>query len=318
MELLGIEMKVEIIENTSDVPQFEAYNVFQTKEWMWIFEEEVDINVVFFAVYNNSQILMLQPITIHQYVKWLPRRFGSYAVAWREPWMDNNLTKEDAIVIFDLLDHEIYKYCSNKTLYIEYRHCKQRNFFKNFRQKSWYNIYNIIENGEDVICKMHKSKKRQLKMSILSGVQIEINPTDDQIREWYILLQKLYRRIHRPLPSVNVFLRLNRSNIGKVFVILYRERVISGSAILYLLKKDVQYFYDWYRASVNDDIPNIYPSVVSTWSALQLVADMGGGLFDFMGAGAPDKKYGVRDFKLKFGGDLIHEYRYRKINCRIL
>jgi hypothetical protein len=73
-----------------------------------------------------------------------------------------------------------------------------------------------------------------------------------------------------------------------------------------------QFFYDWYRASTNEQIEGIYPSVVSTWQAMQWIADMGGGRFDFMGAGPRNKEYGVRNFKLKFGGELIPEYRYRK------
>ena len=32
--------------------------------------------------------------------------------------------------------------------------------------------------------------------------------------------------------------------------------------------------------------------------------------FDFMGAGAPDKDYGVRDFKAKFGGELVEHGRF--------
>ena len=79
-----------------------------------------------------------------------------------------------------------------------------------------------------------------------------------------------------------------------------------------LLTLHSSFFYDWYRASIAEDIEGVYPSVVSTWSALQYASDNGGGLFDFMGAGPQNKPYGVRDFKLKFGGTLTPEYRYRK------
>ena len=32
--------------------------------------------------------------------------------------------------------------------------------------------------------------------------------------------------------------------------------------------------------------------------------------YDFGGAGKPDEEYGVRDFKAKFGGKLVHLGRY--------
>ena len=36
--------------------------------------------------------------------------------------------------------------------------------------------------------------------------------------------------------------------------------------------------------------------------------------FDFLGAGKPNEDYGVRDFKAKFGGDLVENGRFEKIH----
>lgn len=36
-------------------------------------------------------------------------------------------------------------------------------------------------------------------------------------------------------------------------------------------------------------------------------------MVDFMGAGKPDSEYGVRDFKLQFGGDLVEHGRFKYI-----
>ena len=51
-------VKVKVIENIEDFPQFEAQNVFQTVEWMRLFEGEDDTKVVLFAVYVNAQCTM--------------------------------------------------------------------------------------------------------------------------------------------------------------------------------------------------------------------------------------------------------------------
>ncbi len=334
-------MRVEIIDHINQFPQFEAQNVFQTKGWMRLFEHERDIKVVLFAVYVNaqcsmynaqldaigdmykSQLLLLQPIVIQRFVKWLPWRLGAYAVAWREPWRAQNITDEEAIKAFELMNEAIVMYCRKRALYVEYRHFSDNNIYGlNFNSQlltfnsPWYNIYRDIEAGEDVVAKMKRDKRRQLKQSFEAGVEVVLEPTREQIVEWYGLLKHLYRRIHRPLPSVDLFLRLNESGIGRVFVVTYRGRVVSGSAMLFhssLLTPNSSLFYEWYRASVDERIEGVYPSVVATWQAMQLVADMGGGRFDFMGAGPRNREYGVRDFKLEFGGELIEEYRYRKI-----
>ena len=348
-------VKVEIIDNISQFPQFEAQNVFQTAGWMRLFEGEDDTKVVLFAVYANaqctmhnaqldaigdvekSQLLLLQPVVIQRFVKWLPWRLGAYAVAWCEPWRAGNIADEEAVEAFVLMNEAIVKYCRKRALYVEYRHFSENNIYGlilnsrssilNFQfsifnsRLPWWNIYHDIEAGEDVAEKMKRDKRRQFKLSFEAGVEVVLEPTKEQIVEWYGLLKGLYRRIRRPLPSVNVFLKLNELGIGRVFVVVYDGRVVSGSAILYFLNKaknaqlltlNSQLFYEWYRASVYEKIKNVYPSVVITWQVLQLVADMGGGRFDFMGAGRRNKEYGVRQFKLEFGGELTPEFRYRK------
>ena len=342
-------MKIKIIDNIGDFPQFEALNVFQTVEWMRLFEHEKGTKVVLFALYSDSSLLLVQPLTITRYYRHLPSKFASYAVAWREPWRAADIADEEAIEAFRLMTAEIEKYCRKRALYIEYRHFSENNIYAstfNFCDKReqlsllklpskakitinesnsqlstfnfqlpWYNIYREFEAGEDVAEQMKRDKRRQLKQSFEAGVEVVLEPTREQIVEWYGLLKRLYRRIHRPLPSVDVFLRLNKSGIGRVFVVMYRGRVISGNAMLFhssSLTPNSPLFYDWYRASVDERIEGVFPSVVSTWQALQLVADMGGGRFDFMGAGPRNKEYGVRQFKLEFGGNLTEEYRYRK------
>ena len=315
-------MKIKIIDNIGDFPQFEALNVFQTVEWMRLFEHEKGTKVVLFALYSDSSLLLVQPLTITRYYRHLPGKFASYAVAWREPWRAADIADEEAIEAFRLMTAEIEKYCRKRALYIEYRHlcqCTMHNaqctIFDSYKKLPWYNIYREFEAGEDVAEQMKRDKRRQLKQSFEAGVEVVLEPTREQIVEWYGLLKRLYRRIHRPLPSVDVFLRLNKSGIGRVFVVIYRGRVISGNAMLFhssSLTPNSPLFYDWYRASVDERIEGVFPSVVSTWQALQLVADMGGGRFDFMGAGPRNKEYGVRQFKLEFGGNLTEEYRYRK------
>ena len=78
-------MRIEIIDNINQFPQFEAQNVFQTVEWMRLFEHEKGTKVVLFALYSDSSLLLVQPLTITRYYCHLPGKFASYAVAWREP-----------------------------------------------------------------------------------------------------------------------------------------------------------------------------------------------------------------------------------------
>lgn len=44
-----------------------------------------------------------------------------------------------------------------------------------------------------------------------------------------------------------------------------------------------------------------------------MAKELGCTTFDFMGAGKPNKPYGVREFKKRFGGELVEYGRYRLI-----
>ncbi|MBK9637322.1 MAG: peptidoglycan bridge formation glycyltransferase FemA/FemB family protein [Bacteroidetes bacterium] len=76
--------------------------------------------------------------------------------------------------------------------------------------------------------------------------------------------------------------------------------------------------YEWYIAGMDKECKDQYPSILSTWAAIAEGQKMGLNHFDFLGAGKPDADYGVRDFKAKFGGELIQYGRYEKIHHPLL
>jgi len=49
----------------------------------------------------------------------------------------------------------------------------------------------------------------------------------------------------------------------------------------------------------------VVPNEFIIWEVIKWGAENGYRVLDFGGAGKPDEDSGVRDFKLKFGGDLI-------------
>ena len=68
--------------------------------------------------------------------------------------------------------------------------------------------------------------------------------------------------------------------------------------------------YEWYVCGLDEDFRECYSSVVATYAAIEYAKEHGLSLFDFMGAGKPDIPYGVRDFKMEFGGELVEHGRY--------
>lgn len=69
-----------------------------------------------------------------------------------------------------------------------------------------------------------------------------------------------------------------------------------------LLYKGVM--YGWY-GGVDRAYASYNPGELLMWHILKWGAENGYRLYDFGGAGKPNKEYGVRDFKAKFGGELV-------------
>jgi lipid II:glycine glycyltransferase (peptidoglycan interpeptide bridge formation enzyme) len=68
--------------------------------------------------------------------------------------------------------------------------------------------------------------------------------------------------------------------------------------------------YEWYACGFDNCRDDIRPLSVAIWGEMQYAAENGYPLFDFMGAGTPDKPYGVRDFKAEYGGELVEHGRF--------
>ena len=90
-------------------------------------------------------------------------------------------------------------------------------------------------------------------------------------------------------------------------MIRYQEEFIGGIVCPVFMNKVI---YEWFVCGKDGVYKNIYPSVLATWAAMQFGAENNIPRFDFMGAGKPDEAYGVREFKSKFGGELVSHGRF--------
>jgi lipid II:glycine glycyltransferase (peptidoglycan interpeptide bridge formation enzyme) len=57
---------------------------------------------------------------------------------------------------------------------------------------------------------------------------------------------------------------------------------------------------------------------MATYAAIEYAKQNELPVFDFMGAGVPQKTYGVRDFKMEFNGEVVEYGRYLCIRKPLL
>ncbi len=153
-----------------------------------------------------------------------------------------------------------------------------------------------------------KHRWKYIRLSMRDGAKIIDDPSIDQVRAFYSILQDLYRtKVKTPLWSWGFFERLYYIESAKYILVELDGKIVGGAACVCLPGKAL---YEWYACGLDNCRDDIRPTSVAIWGEIQYAAENGYPLFDFMGAGKPDEPYGVRDFKAEFGGELGEHGRF--------
>jgi len=238
------------------------------------------------------------------------------------PVIDGDLGVQERQKIAGHLLDQFVSQVKKSAIYIQVRNLFSQadlaSVFKN-RKFQYLDHLNYIVDTTDrdmLEKKISQSKKRQIRQSLRNGARIIEPQRVEQVRDFYWILKDLYRKkVKKPLPGWDFFkefyLQSRSGKLGKYFLIEYQHQVIGGIMCPMTLGKGI---YEWYICGRDGEFKGIYPSVLATWAAIDYALGNNLEFFDFLGAGAPDKDYGVREFKSKFGGDLVNHGRYQRIN----
>lgn len=156
--------------------------------------------------------------------------------------------------------------------------------------------------------RLGKNRKRDIKTSLRDGAMIIEHPTIEQVRTYYALLKHLYTtKIKTPLFSWDFFEKLHAHPNGRFILVELNGEIIGGTVCVVLPNKCI---YEWFVCGRDGDWKSIFPSSLATYAGIRYAAEHGCSRFDMMGAGKPNETYGVRDFKARFGGELVEHGRY--------
>lgn len=223
---------------------------------------------------------------------------------------------------FDILLREISKKIKRETIYIETRNFSDYNSFKDIFQRHGYqyspylNFRLSTKNLDSISKAVSGSRMRQIKKAIRGSVTWKEAQNKEEVALFYKILLRLYHdRIRKPLPPKDFFLKFFDSNLGKYLLVWYKNEIIGGIMCPVL---EGRVIYEFYVCGLDNEYKEQYPSIMATWAALEYATKNNIPLFDFMGAGVPGKTYGVRDFKARFGGELVEYGRFININKPLL
>jgi serine/alanine adding enzyme len=272
--------------------------------------------------YGSLKIIILAVI-IHDY-KGLMGKLSSRTLIYGGPLIDPKEKRPEDLTE-QLLD-SLIKEVRHKSLYIQIRNLFDLSVFEPiFRRKSFVkqdHLNQIVAttNSKETLSGISKSKIRQARQSFIKGAEIVVASNEEEIIEFYKLLEIMYRtRVRKPLPPESFFISFFRASLqGKLGLILiakYQGKVIGGMVCPITPGKALN---EWYICGLDKAHQQIHPSVMLTYGAIDYALNNDIPSFDFMGIGSPDIPYGVRDFKTRFGGKTVNYGRFLRVNNQVV
>jgi lipid II:glycine glycyltransferase (peptidoglycan interpeptide bridge formation enzyme) len=163
--------------------------------------------------------------------------------------------------------------------------------------------------SDQLFQRLSKSTRNKIRRSFRRGVTIDSESSSAKIDRAYRLIQFSYERSSVPLVDVDLFHQaFDRLGSGtvKVRVATYNNEDVAGGISLTFGDRMLA----WYGGTAR--VSGITSFDCLTWDEITWCSENGISKYDFGGAGWPDEEYGPREFKAKFGGELVRYGRYQK------
>lgn len=215
-------------------------------------------------------------------------------------------------IIIDKLKNE-FKY---ESLYLEVWNM-QENFIKindnDFKFSEHLNFFiSLDRTKEELLKSISESTRKKIKKSI-KDIELKEVETEEQLKILFNLVNENYQLLKIPLLPFEVFEQLYNDGDSLLFLAKYHEEYIAARVVI----KNKTELYDWY-AGRNDKYEEIPANEFLVWKVLEYGINNQFKLFNFGGAGKPNKKYGPREFKRRFGGELVNYGRFKKVNNMVI
>ncbi len=182
-----------------------------------------------------------------------------------------------------------------------------------YQYKNYLNfLVHLNRPKEDLWQGLTRQCRQGVRASERKGVTIADATTQEGVDVAYSLIRDTYNRARVPVADKSLFTAaydiFQPQNSLKIFVAYWHDAPI-GTKIVLLYRERA---FAWYSGHCR--IRGVYPAENLGWHAIEWSNEHHYSVYDWGGAGWPDIPYGVRDFKAKFGGELVDFGRYRKIH----
>lgn len=291
---------------------------FQTPEAYEFFAAQPEIFSPFVFAVENGQIRAVCVGYITREPNAFKQFFTRRAIIIGGPVLADNASLEEVSALITT----VRKSLKNKAIYIETRNFNDFSTWREAFSQAGFTYhphlnFHVDTTSLDLIERnLDENRRRNLRASLRNGATILEQPTLSQVIDFYRIVRQLYStKVKTPLFPQSFFEQLYKHPNGRFLLVELNNRIVGGIAAVLLPEKCL---YEWFVAGEDGVNKHVYPSSVATYAGLRYAAEHHIPRFDMMGAGTPDKDYGVRDFKARFGGIEVEYGRFKSISNPLL
>lgn len=270
--------------------------------------------IVIFLEDDVANIVGVLVATVQHFLGNIGKFFSSRSVIFGGPLVKDNDNK----LLSEILSY-YNKKIKNKALYTEIRNLwdtnNERTTYEdhNYKYEEHLNYLINLKSGHNEIFKsFEQDRKWEIRKSFRKGIIIEEIYQTQKVPIFYKFIEQTYSRIKMPGPHIsfikNVF-ELTKKGLAKFYLARFGDTYIGAHSVL-LFKKTMTCWYGGFDFNFR----KYFPYAVLIWHSLKWGSENGYTIFDFQGAGKPNEEYGVREFKRRFGGQLVSFGRYNNIH----
>ena len=174
-----------------------------------------------------------------------------------------------------------------------------------------------LSQGADAVWENIVSKRRRLITKAMEqGVELEVGSTVEHLKAYIELVSHTYAKVKMPCFEDEIFeaawRHMGESGRFRILLAKYQGEYVGTMGTLPYNGR----VFDWYAAS-NEVGDKLDVNAVLAWENMKWGCENGYHVFDFGGAGDPNKPYGVREFKGRFRGDLVNYGRFSRVYAPI-
>jgi hypothetical protein len=250
--------------------------------------------------------------------------FSSRTVIYGGPLTDP--AEPDRTEILQTILDGLISEVKNHAIFIQFRNFfsqqESKETFENnaFHLRDRLNLIVDTSSPGTVKKNMSPSRLRQIRKGLGQGARCIEPENIDQVREFHAILFNLYKhKVKKPLPPWKFFEQFYKiskeGRLGIIRLVEYQGKIIGGILSPVTPGKTI---YEWYVCGLDQQYKDVYPSVLATWAAIDYAVNHDIPQFDFMGVGIPEREYGVREFKSRFGGKMVNFGRFARINNKTI